>query len=420
MLLFHTMMNWFGSVDKKLFFMRKLFFGILILLAANGYTQDYKLNYAVHFHMKTGCGPVAERRASLTYNTINNNTERPVPGFYFVGIFGSPLFTGIDTIPLKDGPIKTLWLTSFYRFSGDIYPFCIRTHTVIYKNPDTLVNVHNTFDLAKRGINWGCIEDCSDSIIVNTFNLIPSLSIEAIDNKEKMLPTDDKIKLKATASFPKNIYKWQYGTTDLKLGTVIWKDLPIFNGDSIIQMSATDILADFAQYMVGQSIFFRIDMGNDFYSNKVTLNIQRSSPHITSLIPIPPKCFGQMNGSAKIQFDRELMSNELLSIILSDSATGAAVSGSKYNLIELEAGNIITLDSKLAYGKYKIGLIGKYPDTLTNTYTSGPQHKAFFEIKSPSAVSFSITKQNDVRCYGDNDGTIKITATGGVGNRPLT
>lgn len=398
--------------------MRTLLVNILfILLSIVSSAQDYKLNYDLYFPaFETGsCRPSAPMYyVSVTYNTIYSSTVHSLP-ISSEGPNRDGYNRSVVSIPAKDGPIKTLWLTAWHRFIGDIFPVCIVVNRVIYKNPDTVVNIHNTFDLARTGISWSCLEACSNKAITNTFNLIPSLSINAPDNKEAMLPIEDKVKIQATSGFPKSLYKWQYGTTDPKLGTVTWKDLPlIFKGDSIIQVSAKDILGESAESMVNQSIFFRIDMGNEFYSTKVKLIVQHSAPHITSVAPISPKCFGEMNGSAKIQFDRLLMPGEWLTILLSDSA-GTAI-GRKENLTQLEAGNIITLDSKLAYGKYKIGLIGKYPDTLTNTYTSGPQHQIFFEVQSPSAMSFTTTKQNDVRCFGGNDGTIKLTATGGVGN----
>lgn len=129
--------------------MRNLFFGVLILWAADGYTQDYKLNYDVYFPFARACsdppGP-PKFQFRLSFNTFNNATVRTIAsGDGFV-----MSIKGVLSIPANEGPIKTIWLYSHRFFPLDAsFPRLISNELqrVVYQNPDTLLDVHNTFNL---------------------------------------------------------------------------------------------------------------------------------------------------------------------------------------------------------------------------------------------------------------------------------
>ena len=145
--------------------MRNFFLGILILSAVAGYTRDYKLTYDVYFPFPVPCVttphlPFFDFR--LSFNTFNNDTIRTIASGTGLEI----LIKGVLSIPANEGPIKTIWLDSKLRLPFSP-PFPrIDVNRVVYQNPGTLLDVHNTFDLAKRAISWGCLNRCRDSPIV--------------------------------------------------------------------------------------------------------------------------------------------------------------------------------------------------------------------------------------------------------------
>ncbi|HPH99568.1 MAG TPA: SprB repeat-containing protein, partial [Chitinophagaceae bacterium] len=184
---------------------------------------------------------------------------------------------------------------------------------------------------------------------------------------------------------------------------------------SSVPISAKDVLGADAENYIKQNIYFRIDLGCGRYSNNtLMLPVHLSAPHITSLTLTQPKCYGENTGAVKILFDRALKSNELLNIFIRDAIDTTKVIANRLNLTELEPSNTIAFEPKLASAIYDIKLIGKYPDSPTATYTEDIRHKAIFQVKSPAQIIFTATKQNDVRCFGGNDGAARINISGGT------
>lgn len=250
-----------------------------------------------------------------------------------------------------------------------------------------------------------CLPDAAVTISTG----FQTYSITASDN---ILSTAEKINLNAPSPNPAAFYDWQYS-----LDGSSWTSLPAaFQGQSSIWVSATDILGNNAYNIASRNVFIKnvTDCSPASESYTLPLSVRLSSPHIASVTPIPNKCYGESNGSMKIQFDRALLPNETLSILVNHVPSNAQ-EPTQFN-VTLAADNTFTWPAALSADNYTIALIGTYPNSSVVTYTGAPTHSASVSIVSPPALSYTATKQNDVRCYGGSDGAIGITASGGVGN----
>lgn len=227
------------------------------------------------------------------------------------------------------------------------------------------------------------------------------------------LPAADKINLTATTGFTSSHYRWQYS-----LNGTSWNDFPAsLQGNSSVNFSGIDLYGSSFGSIFPSNTQIRIDYGcGAGYSNIITLTNTLSSPHIVSVTPVSNKCYGESNGSLKIQFDRALLPDEDLTILANNITTGVQPP-SQLN-VTLAADNSYTWPA-LGAGTYNISLFGSYPASVTPTYvtyTGSPSHTASATIVSPAPMTYAAALTNDVHCYGGSDGAIGINASGGVGN----
>jgi hypothetical protein len=256
-----------------------------------------------------------------------------------------------------------------------------------------------SFDFLK---NWNCIA---------TVKIYPEeIAIDPFPSG--ILPSVDKITLNATPGFPSSAYTWQYQTEPRP----DWIDFPtplqstpnvVFSGQDLMPFDFTDI------DKIKNPVRVRLTYGCGDTSKSITLRRGLSSPHITSVTTIPNRCFKEENASVTIAFDRNLIPQELLNIFVSGPKVRDTI-----NLTSLGPGNSITIGRLAAGSNYKIELLGKYPDGSFTTYAQGPGHKRSFDIVGPTEVNFSTASRN-IYCKNGRDGTITVSATGGVGNYEL-
>lgn len=146
----------------------------------------------------------------------------------------------------------------------------------------------------------------------------------------------------------------------------------------------------------------------------ILLSPRLSAPAVSSSVEgIPPTCYGGQDGSFTLTFDRNLYAGETLEL-------GARKRNDTTKIINVQVvitNNKFTLPKRLPAGTYDIVLIGKYPDASYATYTGQPNDTLRRTVTIPerSVVTFGLTKTKDVNCYGGSDGTMSITASGGVG-----
>lgn len=231
-----------------------------------------------------------------------------------------------------------------------------------------------------------------------------------VPSGETYLPSTDRINITATAGYPAPVYNWQYN-----VGGSGWVDFPATTntaGKSSIMVCGYDLLGAAFDTLRNQNIHIRVYAAEYYQSKAMTLVPTIPSPHITSLTPIANKCFGEANGTITVQFNRALLPEETLSILLSDTVYNRDYQ-SAVN-VTLDAENKYTFPALLAPGGFRIELVGKYRDSIP-CYTGDPRHREETGFESPSAVSYN-SSATDVFCYGGADGTIPLTAAGGAGN----
>ncbi len=139
------------------------------------------------------------------------------------------------------------------------------------------------------------------------------------------------------------------------------------------------------------------------FTNTVTYTVISCTPGISSVSTVPTSCSYSVDGDFTLNFDSTLSNLSMQFVLKLNNASGPIidsfstnVSGSTYNWPSGLAGGTYFLE----YQALPAGSVVQYSPIV---------------ITSPSAVSFSAT-WTDVNCFGDNTGSIAITASGGVGN----
>jgi len=269
---------------------------------------------------------------------------RTVDAFRFFEQRGERNPSGSIKIPASSGPIRKLWIDTDREVQafGKWFTDCGSGQTItIYENPGTsITNAQHCFDLSSSYINWGCLTFCTD-LTQRTFRCYiekPTLQT-ALENKDKIIPTNEKILLQATPGFFNNIYKWQ---RVVGYRRILWFDVPIFedlptafqNNDHI-EISAADLFGSSAEDSIGKTVKIAATIGCAT-TDIIPLSVRLSAPHIADVITTHPKCFGG-TGTTKIKFDRALKPNETLNVFIDSIARSTTAD------IKLDTNNCYTL-----------------------------------------------------------------------------
>ncbi len=401
----------------------RLFYScVFILVSVISHAQNYVLEYDVNFAFdRPRCFSKYRYHCTMYYTTMNEPFNvRTVDAFRFFEQTGESNPVGSIKIPASSGPIRKLWIETDreVRAFGRWFTDCGTGQTItVYENPGTsITNAQHCFDLSSSFIDWGCLSFCTD-VTQRTFKCyIEKPTVQtAPENTDKIIPTNEKVILQATPGFFKNIYTWKRVVGYRRVfgfDFPVFQDLPpTLQSNDHIEISATDLYGASAEDSIGKTVKIATTVGC-VTTDIITLSIRLSAPHITNAIITPPKCFGETNGSLKIKFDRPLKRGETLNILLDEAKAGPQAPASD---VMLAADTSYTWPRTLASGNYKITLNGSYPNTGIRTYTDANKHKYYFSILEPPQINLTTTKQNEVRCFGGNDGTVTITATGGTG-----
>ncbi len=234
-------------------------------------------------------------------------------------------------------------------------------------------------------------------------NLYITLQPNIVSNPLNPYPDScTPITLSTSSLYETNVYNWEYSLN----GGVGWTPLTDFNGIHTFQAS----IADFPGLAVNQTLQFRMRFCSGQTSNVLTTHFIKCSPDITNLATQLTTCAYNNDGSFTVTFSRALNPGENLLLNLSQNApagnpgailiaapilTDADLIANSYNFPD-------TLSAGTYYLRYQL-------DNDGSVYEYGP-----FEISAPPPVTFSATWTN-VNCFGGIDGSISISASGGVG-----
>lgn len=278
-------------------------------------------------------------------------------------------------------------------------------------NPNKTFNQTRSIGFCSQGSFGTGTNSSGMSDITYKAKVTPVLTLNSVDaqgNTNTFLPADDKVFLKSETGFQSSVYNWQFSSDG-----ATWSDFPAAlnsQGQSSVNISLKDLYGAAYVSFLGSNTHLRIRTCSADYTNIITLNNVNSAPHIVSISAVPNSCFGESSGSLKINFDRDLLTGESLSFVITETTTGEVTNIA--NATALEAGNVFTTPSSLAPGNYKIELIDKYNGNIG--YSEAPNQTGAASFSGPTAVDFNTTKR-DIYCYNGKDGTITINASGGSG-----
>lgn len=294
------------------------------------------------------------------------------------------------------------------------------------------------------------------------FMLTTTIQVVPSPDATYNLPSHDKILIQHY-----KVAKTQLGLTNFQYHdplTNTWYDVPqtFYKNGETLELSGYDLFGEGYKDRLHLTVNFRVNnffLGVSPVASAFTLRL--SSPHITSTSPTDLVCYERNDGAMKIQFDRALLPQEKLNILIYE--TESKVNYSALNLETLAADNSYTWPNELRAGTYHISLIGKYAkgvdydvivptriDTIPKyhalnsisfedgfnstetddfeaytdytglsqaTYTGSVRHWAFQKLTQPLKIRFSAAVKNNVLCKGSATGSVLITAYGGTLHR---
>ncbi len=228
----------------------------------------------------------------------------------------------------------------------------------------------------------------------------------------------NKVTILGPAGNAPSFYHWIYS-----LDGVNWKDFPAqFQGKTRLSLSGYDLEGEaFMDNPVANRFIKLIVDCNGGESETLVLSGRISAPNITSVTPMPDRCYDTpWDGAFTISFSRPLLDDgngnrERLTILVRDLATTNANAPDQIIDVTLDAQNSFTWPRRLQSDKrYEVTLLDTYLGTFG--YTGDLQnHYANIELIRPLPVS-SVVTSRAVHCYGGSDGQINLSAQGGVGN----
>ncbi|GIJ97556.1 hypothetical protein CAPN001_21250 [Capnocytophaga stomatis] len=256
------------------------------------------------------------------------------------------------------------------------------------------------------------------------------------------LPIGTKVKLLAKEGFPSELYNYQYSKTRTWNNAIDdyeyqWETLSQTSKSYILSVSAEDIFGNKleAEKHIGETIYFRVvsfdkDNPNEVCSssNVIPLDVTISAPKVKEFKPEQPRC-PKESGNVQVVLDRELYTNEKASLSI---VQGAMVNGTfsstgqpviSYDNEQFKANfknktitipNIASLTDSLHW--YQLQFIGKYHydrDSISS-FSDGAEFEKTFRIVAIPELKAEITSKNDNKCYGKNEGSIKVSVSGGT------
>lgn len=145
-----------------------------------------------------------------------------------------------------------------------------------------------------------------------------------------------------------------------------------------------------------------------YNSNVISFTYLKSAPNVTSLKVSNAECYDSGNSSLEVKFDRPLSDKEKLNITLTNKNKGDELHN--YLDIVFNSNNSFEI-LNLTTGKYDLQLNGFYDGAPI--YSSTIATPLTFEIEKPLPLDFSVIS-SDILCNNAQNGTIKITPTGGT------
>jgi len=206
-----------------------------------------------------------------------------------------------------------------------------------------------------------------------------------------------------------------------------WVELNNFSNFYPLKYSVEDIIGiDYFSLIGANSIKLRYtyqytSSSQEIISNEIIIDVTEKSPEITSFTTTNPLCsYAPLNlGNFTVTFDRALNSGETLRILTltHDGPDGVLNTPDDVGLPTLTdisyTGTTFTWPNLLPADQYRLSYQSGYisPMDILNCL----EEYSPIIINTPVPVTFS-AGWTDVDCFGEDTGSISITASGGTGN----
>ncbi|MFT4072525.1 MAG: T9SS type A sorting domain-containing protein [Dysgonamonadaceae bacterium] len=390
---------------------------IVSLSHARGQTISGEWGFCINNSITNNHGFKAGKKSSIKVNISLNGTSHTLVDENLKG-----LSSGHSTN--RDSDIKT------YQLTQRVLNFSVYTKLDKSGGSDPDNGWKDNIALQTRNENIGYKKyTYTNSQVYWSFHGImdiyvfpKNLKIGYKSGSSQILPTLDKIQLEAPSGYTSDTYRWVYSSDN---GST-WHQIAnsSLQGNRLVNISGEDIYG--SNYESKMTIGANTWVALEYYiykdrdnpkvaqrSNVLSLSNQKSAPRILSVTATGKICFGTANGKLKVQLDRALLPGERLLVDYKNLASSAI--GNISDPV-LDSDNSFFLENKDA-GSYQIQVSGFYNGVAT--YSDGADHKKIGKIESFPALTYSTTTKADITCYGENNGRITVTASGGDGTYQL-
>jgi hypothetical protein len=242
-------------------------------------------------------------------------------------------------------------------------------------------------------------------------SLFPVVSLNNTTASNRHITDDGYLTISLTDNIDSQYYNWEFSVGN---ANNFKKISASYNNQPTLKLRGMDFLSNSD---IGKPVYIRVNMGNcagaNRTSNVIDFTYLKSSPRITNVTPIDKICDGAANGKLKIQLDRALLSGErllvdyknLTTLAIGNIQDPALGSDNSFYLENLDAGN------------YEIQVSGFYNGV--QTYSGSTGHKGTKKLESFPPLTYSTAGKANIACFGANNGSITVRASGGDGNYNL-
>lgn len=319
------------------------------------------------------------------------------------------------------GETRTYTVNNYNDFSLTLKASCIPLNS---SHLDCSVNETLTKTASDLIVNPSLsISSCNGSVSISYFK--PNIGVFYLNNIGDEVCIGKTLDLGATSGFPVEAYRWQYsidyqGVDDSVFPAIpasgTWQNFPFaFNASSQVSLTLQELLGNNHDQYLNQNIYIRVGYNNRPFSNATPIFYSACSPLVTSFNYAPPDCTGDAI-NLTVNLDRPLDVGEEFSQISIVDANQSISYAIQYNVTtDIPNGSAFTFYNVTGLEEGHDYIVA-YQMTVNNVLVDGYIYSAqTFTFLDAIPVRF-LANGNTIDCFGDNSGSISISASGGTGS----
>ncbi len=379
---------------------------LLVFIPVVGFSQSYSVTYSFTEHLHNDSGGEDHGGVGDDGGEEEENPADQGGLTYQVQIGNDINFKNIVTW----GPGVTIY-GGQGSFSISSRPIQLRVRSITPAG----VNIGDVVPITYVPADGHCFEgviqiDDPNGLTINLFlqiepNLTINLDFDSKSDQNTYPNTCETLTISAPSNYTENLYNWEYsiGGVGGGIGGGSWEELPEeYQRTHTFEIAMIDI----PSLVVNQPIQFRIRYCSNRTSGIVNTHFIICSPSYTDFEAQQPMCFYNQGGFTII-FSRALDEGEEIGFYLNkDFPSGT-------DAIPIEIPSIDSLPENNTYTFDGLE-IGDYFLTYQSLPDGSISDPIDFKIEERTPVSFTASGTN-IHCFNTNDGSIQLTAQGGVG-----